>query len=61
MQDYILNIVDLTTVQQVCVTEKKIVAICSKNMTHINILHGQNDKIQLLQYVVQIDTRVLKG
>lgn len=52
MQDCILNIFDLTTVQQECVPEKK--CLFQKHMTHINIHGGQIEEFQTLQYMVQI-------
>jgi hypothetical protein len=46
--------INLTTVQQGCVTKKNNCYLFQKHDT----LAGQNDEIQMLRYVVQIDTRV---
>jgi hypothetical protein len=52
VQDCILNIFDLTTVQQGCVTEKNY--LFQRHMAHINIHASQNEEFQMLQYVVLI-------
>jgi len=54
VQDCILNICDLTAVQQGCVTEKNNCYVFQKRMTHINIQGGHNEEFQMLQYIVQI-------
>ena len=53
MQDCILNVSDLTTVQQGRVTDKNNCYLFQKLMTYISINGGQNEEFQMLQYMVQ--------